>query len=61
MSYINLVDEETGANKRIGLDFHRHYVYADSAMLVLLGRVSAASSLLTIIDSEFGMEQRLSL
>ena len=54
-----MVDEETGAYKRIGLDCHRHYVYADTAMLVLLGRVSAASSLLTIIE-EFGMdEQRL--
>ena len=47
MGCINLVDEETGAYKRIGLDCHRDYVYADTAMLVLLGRVSAASSLLT--------------
>ena len=43
MSSTNSVDEETGAYKRIGLDCHRHYVYADTAMLVLLGRVSAAS------------------
>ena len=60
MNCINLVDGETGAYKRIGLDCHRHYVHADSAKLVLLGRVSAATSPLIIIE-EFGMdEQRLS-
>ena len=57
MIAIDLLDADTCEFKRIKLDCHRHYVHADTAMLIFLGRLASPSVYINMMD-EFGMDEK---
>ena len=57
MIAVDLLDATTGEFKKILLDRHRHYVYADTAMLIFLGRLSTPCTYIKMMD-EFGMDEK---